>query len=136
MTSPTSLQHQKILQLTNLQIDELEPKKFMKTELLRRTKELGIKVIFLVDELPNKPSGWAIGKQLVRCATSVGANYRAVCLAKSKADFINKLKIVEEERDETVFWIEVIEEASIWSKDRVVIIKKGSNGIVFPGPSI
>lgn len=67
----------------------------MKTELLNRTKKLGIEIIYLVDELPNKPSGWAISKQIIRSATSVGANYRAACLAKSKADFINKLKIVE-----------------------------------------
>jgi four helix bundle protein len=72
----------------------------MKEELKRRTKKIGLKVIALIDHLPNKPSGWAIAKQIVRSATSIGANYRAACRAKSTADFIYKLKIVEEEADE------------------------------------
>ena len=96
----------------------------MKEAILKRTKELGIKIIYLVDELPNKPSGWAISKQIVRSGTSVEANYRAVCLAKSTADFIHKLKIVEEECDETVFWLEVIEEAGMLSKDRIWDLKR------------
>ncbi len=96
----------------------------MTEELLRRTKTLGINVIYLVDKLPNKPSGWAIGKQIVRSATSVGANYRASRLAKSKADFIYKLKIVEEECDETIFWLEMIEEAKILNREDVYAIKK------------
>jgi four helix bundle protein len=96
----------------------------MKTELLKRTKKLGIEIIYLVDELPNKPSGWAISKQINRSATSVGANYRAACLAKSKADFINKLKIVEEECDETIFWLEIIEETRLLNLERVSWIKK------------
>ncbi|MEP7324288.1 MAG: four helix bundle protein, partial [Saprospiraceae bacterium] len=70
--------------------------------------------------------GWAISKQIVRSATSIGANYRAVCLAKSKADFINKLKIVEEECDETIFWLEVIEEAGILTIDRLKNLKSES----------
>jgi four helix bundle protein len=96
----------------------------MKTELLKRTKKLGIEIIYKVDELPNKSSGWAISKQINRSATSVGANYRAACLAKSKADFINKLKIVEEECDETIFWLEIIEETRLLNLERVSWIKK------------
>jgi four helix bundle protein len=96
----------------------------MKTELLKRTKKLGIEIIYKVDELPNKSSGWAISKQIIRSATSVGVNYRAACLAKSKADFINKLKIVEEECDETIFWLEIIEETRLLNLERVSWIKK------------
>jgi four helix bundle protein len=98
----------------------------MTEEILKRTKALGIMIIHLVDVLPNKPSGWAISKQIVRSSTSVGANYRASRKAKSKADFINKLKIVEEECDETIFWLEVIEGAGFLAMDKLKIIKKES----------
>lgn len=96
----------------------------MTEEILRRTKALGIMIIHLVDLLPNKPSGWAISKQIVRSSTSVGANYRASRKARSKADFINKLKIVEEEYDETIFWLEVIEETKLLSIEKTASIKK------------
>lgn len=63
----------------------------------------------MVDKLPNTISGRAIGAQIVRSGTSPGAkNYRAACRAKSDKDFVNKLKIVEEELDETEYWIEII----------------------------
>lgn len=95
----------------------------MTEELLKRTKALGIMVIFLVDKLPKKPSGWAISKQIVRSGTSVGANYRASRKAKSKPDFIHKLKIVEEECDETIFWLELIEETNLLRAEDVEKIK-------------
>ncbi len=88
------------------------------------------KIIFMVDELPNKPSGWAISKQIVRSATSVGANYRAVCKAKSIPHFINRLKIVEEECDETIFWLEVIEEASLLSHERTFNLKSEASELL------
>ena len=77
----------------------------MQEHLKFRTKLIGINVIKLVDELPNKISSKAITHQIIRSATSIGANYRAACRAKSTADFINKLKIVEEEADETIYWL-------------------------------
>jgi len=83
-----------------------------------------------IDELPNKPSAWAIAKQVVRSSTSVGANYRAACRAKSTADFINKLKIVEEEADETQYWLEVLEESNLINSIRIETIKKEVNEIV------
>ncbi|HMG14644.1 MAG TPA: four helix bundle protein [Saprospiraceae bacterium] len=91
----------------------------MKEELKLRTKRIGIEVIKLIDELPDKASSWVITKQIVRCSTSVGANYRAVCRAKSDADFINKLKIVEEETDETIYWLEIIEESNMLPPDKL-----------------
>lgn len=72
----------------------------MQQEIKNRTKGIGLEVIKLIDELPNKASSRAISTQIVRSATSIGANYRAACRAKSSADFINKLKIVEEETNE------------------------------------
>lgn len=92
--------------------------------LKKRTKKIGLDVIKLIDFLPNKPSGWAISKQIVRSSTSVGANYRAACRAKSKKDFIYKLKIVEEEADETIFWLEIIEEGGLLKNAEVAAIKK------------
>jgi four helix bundle protein len=102
----------------------------MKEQIQKRTKQIGLEVIKLIDELPNKPSGWAIAKQIVRSATSVGANYRAACRAKSTADFINKLKIVEEEADETHYWLEVLEESNLLDVQRTENIKKEVNEIV------
>lgn len=102
----------------------------MKEVLKNRTKQIGLEVIRLVDELPNKPSGWAVGKQIIRSATSVGANYRAACRAKSAADFIYKLKIVEEEADETQYWLEVIEAAGLIKSERISSIKKEVNEIL------
>lgn len=78
--------------------------------LKERTKRFGIDVIRFCFELPNKVVFQIIGKQLLRSATSFGANYRSACRAKSKADFINKLSIVEEEADEASYWMEIIEE--------------------------
>jgi four helix bundle protein len=96
----------------------------------KRTKQIGLEVIKLVDELPNKTSAWVIAKQIIRSSTSIGANYRAACRAKSSADFINKLKIVEEEADETQYWLEVLEESNLINSDRIEVIKKEVNEIV------
>jgi len=96
----------------------------------KRTKQIGLEVIQLIDELPNKPSAWAIAKQIVRSSTSVGANYRAACRAKSTPDFINKLKIVEEEADETYYWLEILEESGLINTARVELLKKEVNEIL------
>lgn len=78
-----------------------------------RTKKLGLRVIRLIEALPKSITAEIIAKQLLRSATSVGANYRAACRAKSIADIINKLKMVEEEADETLYWLELLSEAEI-----------------------
>jgi four helix bundle protein len=96
----------------------------------KRTKQIGLEVIKLVDELPQKTSAWEISKQILRCSTSIGANYRASCRAKSSPDFINKLKIVEEETDETLFWLEIIEESGFASHLRVSPIIAETNEIL------
>ena len=102
----------------------------MQEQIKKRTKCIGLEVIKLIDELPNKPSGWVIAKQIVRSSTSIGANYRAACRAKSIPDFINKLKIVEEETDETLYWLEILEESSMLPAKRIVQIKKEINEIL------
>ena len=102
----------------------------MKEEIKKRTKNIGLEVIKLIDELPKKTSSKAIAAQIIRCATSIGANYRAACRAKSDADFINKLKIVEEETDETIYWLEVLEESGLIAFEKSVTIKKETNEIL------
>jgi four helix bundle protein len=102
----------------------------MKEEIKKRTKNIGLEVIRLIDELPVKASSKAIAAQIVRCSTSIGANYRAACRAKSDADFINKLKIVEEEADETIYWLEVLEESGLIGGEKIAMIKKETNEIL------
>lgn len=78
----------------------------------------------MVDKLPNAISGRAIGNQIVRSGTSPAANYRAACIAESDKDFINKLKIVEEELDESLFWISLISETELLKPELLVELEK------------
>ena len=82
-------------------------------ELQRRTKTFALQVIQFVEALPNKRTADVLGKQLLRAGTSVGANYRAACRARSKADWLNKLGIVEEEADECAYWTDLLIEARL-----------------------
>ena len=82
-------------------------------EMKNRLKVFAVRVIKLVDKLPNTPAGRAIGNQVVRSGTSPGANYRAACIGKSDKDFLNKLKMVEEELDETAYLLELIMELEL-----------------------
>jgi four helix bundle protein len=82
-------------------------------ELRARTKKFAIRIIRLFKALPRATEAQIIGKQLLRCGTSVAANYRAVCRARSKAEFVARIGIVAEEADESVFWLELIEETGI-----------------------
>ncbi len=84
-----------------------------------RTKQLGLQAICLVEELPkNRPSD-VIGRQLLRSATAIGANYRAACRGRSSADVLSKLGVVEEETDETLYWLELLAEAKLVSPERL-----------------
>jgi len=95
-----------------------------------RTKRLGLSVIRLVEKFSRSIAADAIGRQIVRSATSIGANYRAACRAKSTPDMINKLKVVEEESDETGYWLELIVEAGFAPKDQVAPIAKETDEIL------
>jgi len=88
-------------------------------ELKEPTKAFGLRVIRLIRSLPKNSEGQAIARQLVRSGTSVGANYRAACRARSRRDFAAKLAIVEEEADESAYWIEVIMESDMMPPERV-----------------
>ena len=85
----------------------------------QRLRQLGIRIIRMVDEMPNRISSNAIAKQVVRSGTSPAANYRAACRGKSDRDFLNKLKMVEEELDETLHWIEMIQETDMFPSNRL-----------------
>lgn len=88
-------------------------------ELETKTKSLSIRMIRLVQALPFSEEARIVGRQVLRSATSTGANYRAVSRNKSAADKLNKLKIVLEEADETAYWLEIISEAELLDKERV-----------------
>jgi four helix bundle protein len=82
-------------------------------ELKKRTKQFALRTLKLVGALPNNVQGRAVGGQLVRAGTSVAANYRAACRGRSRSEFVAKLGIVEEEADESAFWLELIIEGSL-----------------------
>ena len=100
------------------------------TEFQDKTKRLGLHVIRFVEILPQNYTSRVIVNQILRCALSVGANYRAVCRAKSDKDFINKMKIVEEECDETIYWLEIIEESGLAKIEVVTPLKREAKEIL------
>ena len=95
-----------------------------------RTKKLALRVIELVEVLPQGRTADVIARQLLRSATSVGANYRAACRGKSSADVLAKLAIVEEEADETAYWLELLVEAAIVPQARLADLLNETNEIV------
>ena len=88
-------------------------------ELKTRTKEFALRILKLVAALPKTVEGRAIANQLVRCGTSVAANYRSACRARSRAEFVAKMGVVLEEADETQLWLELISEARLLPSKRV-----------------
>jgi len=101
-----------------------------KEELKYRTKQYAIRIIRLVEALPKTRTGYAISNQLIRCGTSVAANYRAVCRARSRAEFIAKLGIVIEEADESAFWLELIVETKLMGEDLIRSLLKETEEII------
>ena len=95
-----------------------------------RTKKFALRVIRLVEALPRKQTAQVIGKQLLRSGTSVGANYRAACRAKSTLDIIHKLSIVEEEADESLFWMELLIEAELMRKTKLASLIAEAHEII------
>lgn len=88
-------------------------------EFKERTRRAALRIVRLVEALPKTRGADVIGRQLLRCGTSVGANYRAACPGRSTADVIAKLSIVEEEADETIYWLELLGDAEIVSATRL-----------------
>jgi four helix bundle protein len=101
-----------------------------KKDLPDRTKQFGLRVIRLVDSLPRRKSAAVIGRQLLRSATSVGANYRSACRGRSRADFIAKLGIALEEADESLYWMEMLLEANLVPKPKMTGLIDEANQLV------
>lgn len=91
----------------------------MKTDLKQRTKTFALRILKLGDALPNSRKGRIISDQLGRAGTAVGANYRASCRARSRAEFIAKIGVVEEEADESAYWLELIMEDGLLPSSKV-----------------
>jgi len=98
-------------------------------DLKERTKQFALRVMRLVDALPNTPKGRAIASQLVRSGTSVAANYRSACRGRSKAEFIAKVGIAEEEADETALWLELIVDDKLLPEKKVAPLLKEANEV-------
>ena len=101
-----------------------------KEDFRRRTFEFGIRVIRLAESLPKTDAARVIGKQLLRCATADGANYRAAVRARSRADFIAKMGIVEEECDEALYWLDMLVELQLINADRSKELRAEGNEIL------
>ncbi len=93
-------------------------------ELKQRTKRFGLRILILLDNLPNTIGGRAVANQIVQSATSVGANYRAACRARSRAEFASKIGTVAEEADESLYWLEVIDEGKLVSHQKIASLLK------------
>jgi four helix bundle protein len=99
-------------------------------EFKKRTKGFAIRVIRLAESLPETSTGRIIGRQLIRSGTSVGANYRAACRARSTAEFISRIGIVEEECDETLYWMEIMAETGMINRNRLDELTGEANEIL------
>ena len=99
-------------------------------EIKRRTKKFALDAIRMTGTLPPGYAGQVIGRQLLRSATSVGANYRAACRAKSVADFISKMGTVEEEADESIYWLELLGEAKLARTEELQPLMAEANELV------
>jgi four helix bundle protein len=99
-------------------------------DMKRRTKVFGLRVIELVDDLPPGKVAGTIGYQLLRSATSVGANYRAACRGRSKPDFISIIGIAIEEADESLYWMELLVDSGIVPGEKTVDLMREGNELV------
>lgn len=95
-----------------------------------RTKKFALSIIKLCNEIPGNKTGNTICNQIIRSGTSVGANYRAAIRSRSKAEFISKLNIVQEEADETLYWLELLLEAKLMDEKYLSDIMKETNELV------
>lgn len=100
------------------------------TALKDRTKNFALRVLRLYRSLPRNEEARILGRQLLRSGTSIGANYRAACRGRSRAEFAANLGIVLEEADETVFWLELIQEAEIFPKKKIQALTTEANELV------
>jgi four helix bundle protein len=101
-----------------------------KQDLRIRTRQFALRIIKLYQSLPNNGEAQGIGKQVLRSGTSVGAQYREACRAKSPADFINKMEGSLQELDETAYWLELLVEGKILLADKIANLQKETNELI------
>ena len=99
-------------------------------DLKERTKQYALRIIRLVESLPRGKTASHIGGQLLRAGTSVGSNYRAACRGRSRADFVAKMGIVEEEADESLYWMEMLIEPGIMDEERLTPLTQEGDEIL------
>jgi four helix bundle protein len=99
-------------------------------DLKTRTKQFALRIIRLAESLPKSSSGRVLSTQLLRAGTSVGSNYRSACRAKSRADFVAKMGIVEEECDESLYWMELLIEAGLVKPKSLANLRKEGSEIL------
>jgi four helix bundle protein len=99
-------------------------------DLKQRTKLFALTVILFVESLPKRRAAEIVGRQLLRSGTSVGANYRSACRARSAADFIAKMTIVEEEIDESIYWLELSVESKFIDAEKAQALIKEANELL------
>ena len=100
------------------------------SDLKQRTKDFAIRVVRLFRSLPHSPDAQTLGKQVLRSGTSVAANHRAVCRARSRAEFVAKMGVVLEEGDETVFWLELLSETGVLRAEKTQELLKEPNELL------
>jgi len=100
------------------------------TQMHARTKKFAIEIIQFFTKLPKSDEARVLGRQLLRAGTSVAANYRAACRSKSEADFIHKVGTVVEETDESLLWLELLQEAQICSEVLIAPLKSEADELV------
>jgi four helix bundle protein len=101
-----------------------------KDELRNRAKQFALRVMRLCRTLPNTPDGRVIANQLLRSGTAVGANYRAVCRSRSKAEFAARLAVVLEEADESIFWLELLTEGAVLKSELIIPLRAEAEELV------
>ena len=109
---------------------DLQTSRMTAEEMKQRTKAYALRVIRLVQALPRNEVARTVGGQLLRSGTSVGANYRSACRAKSRPDFVHKLKIVEEECDESLYWMELLVEGELIPAGRLQALQQEGSEIL------
>lgn len=116
--------------VTSFQTSAATMRKMTPEELRSRTKSFAIRAVKLFRSLPLRPDAQVVGKQVLRSATSVAANYRSSQRARSRAEFIAKIGVVVEEADETVFWLDILADADIVARESVRSLSKEANELV------
>jgi four helix bundle protein len=100
------------------------------TKIKDRMRALAVGVVKLSQELPRNHTGWTLGNQILRSATSVGPNYRAACRARSRREFVAKLGIVEEEADETLYWFDILAESGLVTTERIAGLRREADQLL------